>query len=69
MDREKREKRIDERIDDYRIKIKDSEDLKVRSEVFDTRRSRRFILSPIRASSRPWAASYLRERKQTSFTP
>lgn len=27
---------MDERIDDYRIKIKDSEDLKVRSEVFDT---------------------------------
>ena len=32
----KKERRIDEKIDAYRIKIKDSEDLKLRSEVFDT---------------------------------
>ncbi|CAJ35265.1 serine protein kinase RIO [Methanocella arvoryzae] len=32
----KKEKRIDEKIDEYRIKIKDSEDLKLRGEVFDT---------------------------------
>jgi RIO kinase 1 len=36
MDHGKKERRIDEKIDAYRIKIKDSEDLKVRSEVFDT---------------------------------
>ncbi|HMK47550.1 MAG TPA: serine protein kinase RIO [Methanocella sp.] len=32
---DKKERRIDEKIDAYRMKIKDSEDLKVRSEVFD----------------------------------
>jgi RIO kinase 1 len=36
MDQGKKEKRIDARIDQYRIKTKDSEDMKVRSEVFDT---------------------------------
>lgn len=36
MDRNKKEKRIDQRIDGYRSKTKDSEDIKVRSEVFDT---------------------------------
>lgn len=36
MDHSKKEKRADEKIDAYRTKIKDSNDLKLRSEVFDT---------------------------------
>jgi len=35
MERDKRERRIDEKIDAYRTKIKNSEDMKLRSEVFD----------------------------------
>ncbi|MCD1293822.1 serine/threonine protein kinase [Methanocella sp. CWC-04] len=36
MQPSKKEKRIDQRIDDYRTKIKDSNDLKAYGEVFDT---------------------------------
>lgn len=37
MEPGKKERRADEKIDAYRTKIKNSEDLKLRSEVFDTR--------------------------------
>lgn len=37
MDHEKKMKRIDKRIDQYRTKIKDTNELKVESGVFDVR--------------------------------